>query len=307
MSTIRTSRRSIPRTCVSGLPVLGLCYGHQLVCQELGGEVARGKIREYGSAELRIRSSTGLFAGMEPSQVVWMSHGDAASRLPEGFEVLGSTDDCATAAVGDVRRNLYGLQFHPEVAHTARGMDILDNFLDICAAPRTWTMAGYAETAMGEIREQVGRKRVFLLVSGGVDSSVAFALFNRALGPERVLGLHINNGFMRKEESARVACALRDEGFENLIVEDASEDFLLSVEGYGGAGTETAGRWPGLSQRQGSRARPDGPGFGWLAAGAGNALSGYDRVRRYGTFSGDQDAPQPGGRGGGTDCPRTGH
>ena len=215
----------------SGLPVLGLCYGHQLVCQELGGEVVRGKIREYGSAELRIRSSTGLFAGMAPSQVVWMSHGDAASRLPEGFEVLGSTDDCATAAVGDVRRNLYGLQFHPEVAHTVRGMDILDNFLDICAAPRTWTMTGYAETAMGEIREQVGRKRVFLLVSGGVDSSVAFALFNRALGPERVLGLHINNGFMRREESARVACALRDEGFENLIVEDASEDFLLSVEG----------------------------------------------------------------------------
>lgn len=215
----------------SGLPVLGLCYGHQLVCQELGGEVARGKIREYGSAELHIRSSTGLFAGMEPSQVVWMSHGDAASRLPEGFEVLGSTDDCATAAVGDVRRNLFGLQFHPEVAHTVRGMDILNNFLDICAAPRIWTMAGYAETAMEEIREQVGRKRVFLLVSGGVDSSVAFALFNRALGPKRVLGLHINNGFMRKEESARVASALRDEGFENLIVEDATEDFLLSVEG----------------------------------------------------------------------------
>ncbi|MDE3001027.1 MAG: glutamine-hydrolyzing GMP synthase [Gemmatimonadota bacterium] len=215
----------------SGLPVLGLCYGHQLVCQELGGEVARGDVREYGSAKLRIQSANGLFAGMESPLVVWMSHGDVASRLPAGFEVLGTTDDCATAAVGDVRRNLYGLQFHPEVAHTARGMDILDNFLNICAAPRTWTMVGYAETAMEEIREQVGEKRVFLLVSGGVDSSVAFALFNRALGPERVLGLHINNGFMRKCESDRVADALRDEGFENLIVEDASEDFLLSVEG----------------------------------------------------------------------------
>ena len=215
----------------SGLPVLGLCYGHQLVCQTLGGEVARGKIREYGSAELRIQSTTGLFAGMASSQVVWMSHGDVASRLPAGFEVLGSTDDCATAAVGDVQRNLYGLQFHPEVAHTARGMDILDNFLNLCKAPRTWTMAGYTETAIEEIRERVGGKRVFLLVSGGVDSSVAFALFNRAIGPERVLGLHINNGFMRKGESARVADALRGEGFENLIVEDASEDFLLSVEG----------------------------------------------------------------------------
>ena len=214
-----------------GLPVLGLCYGHQLVCQELGGEVARGDIREYGSAELRIRSRSGLFAGMEASQVVWMSHGDSASRLPEGFEVLGTTEDCATAAVGDERRNLYGLQFHPEVAHTARGMDILDNFLNICNAPRTWTMANYAETAMEKIQEQVGRKRVFLLVSGGVDSSVAFALFNRALGPERVLGLHINNGFMRKGESADVADALRDEGFANLIVEDATREFLLSVEG----------------------------------------------------------------------------
>ena len=214
-----------------GLPVLGLCYGHQLVCQELGGEVARRDIREYGSAELRIRSRSGLFAGMEASQVVWMSHGDSASRLPEGFEVLGTTEDCATAAVGDQRRHLYGLQFHPEVAHTARGMDILDNFLNICNAPRTWTMANYAETAMEQIQEQVGRKRVFLLVSGGVDSSVAFALFNRALGPERVLGLHINNGFMRKGESADVADALRDEGFENLIVEDATREFLLSVEG----------------------------------------------------------------------------
>ncbi len=214
-----------------GLPVLGLCYGHQLVCQELGGEVARRDIREYGSAELRIRSRSGLFAGMDASQVVWMSHGDSASRLPEGFEVLGTTEDCATAAVGDQRRHLYGLQFHPEVAHTARGMDILDNFLNICNAPRTWTMANYAETAMEQIQEQVGRKRVFLLVSGGVDSSVAFALFNRALGPERVLGLHINNGFMRKGESADVADALRDEGFANLIVEDATREFLLSVEG----------------------------------------------------------------------------
>lgn len=220
-----------PAHLSSGLPVLGLCYGHQLVCQELGGEVARGKVREYGSAELRIQSANGLFAGMESPQIVWMSHGDVASRLPAGFEVLGSTDDCATAAVGDVQRNLYGLQFHPEVAHTARGMDILDNFLNICAAPRNWTMTGYAETAIEEIRERVGRKRVFLLVSGGVDSSVAFALFNRALGPERVLGLHINNGFMRMAESASVADALRVEGFENLVVEDASEDFLLSVEG----------------------------------------------------------------------------
>ena len=214
-----------------GIPVLGLCYGHHLICQQLGGEVVPGTVREFGTADLSILPGSDLFKGLDASEEVWMSHGDVVARLPEGFRAMGETDDCPTAAVGDPDRRLYGFQFHPEVAHTPHGIQMLDNFLKICQAPRTWTMASYAETAVRGIRDQVGDRNVFLLVSGGVDSSVAFVLFNRALGPDRVLGLHIDNGFMRKGETADVQAFLKREGFENLTVEDASDTFLLRVEG----------------------------------------------------------------------------
>ncbi|MBT5829894.1 MAG: glutamine-hydrolyzing GMP synthase [Candidatus Latescibacteria bacterium] len=220
-----------PELIASGLPTLGLCYGHQLICKHLGGEVVAGDVREFGSATLEIVPNTELFAGLGTQEEVWMSHGDVVAQLPDGFRSLGETHDCPTAAVGDDKRRIYGVQFHPEVAHTPNGMAMLDNFLNICEAPRTWTMANYAEVAMEAIREQVGERNVFLLVSGGVDSSVAFVLFNQALGADRVLGLHIDNGFMRKAETATVEAFLNREGFHNLKVEDASEDFLLSVEG----------------------------------------------------------------------------
>lgn len=220
-----------PALIESGLPTLGLCYGHQLICKHLGGEVVAGDVREYGAATLEIVPNAKLFAGLGTQEKVWMSHGDVVTRLPDGFRPLGATDDCPTAAVGDDVRHIYGVQFHPEVAHTPNGMAILDNFLKICDAPRTWTMANYAEVAMDAIREQVGQRNLFLLVSGGVDSSVAFVLFNQALGEDRVLGLHIDNGFMRKAETATVEVFLNEEGFHNLQVEDASDDFLLSVEG----------------------------------------------------------------------------
>ncbi|MDP6777112.1 MAG: glutamine-hydrolyzing GMP synthase, partial [Candidatus Latescibacteria bacterium] len=220
-----------PEHLETGLPVLGLCYGHQLICRHLGGEVSPGSVREYGSALVRLQGGSPLFEGLAPSEVVWMSHGDTVARLPEGFRIIGETDDCPAAAVEDPDRRIYGLQFHPEVAHTPRGMDILDNFLRICEAPRTWTMAGYADTAISEIRAQAGDRNIFLLVSGGVDSSVAFVLFNRALGPARVQGLHIDTGFMRKGETEEVDEFLTREGFENLEIVDASEDFLGGVEG----------------------------------------------------------------------------
>ena len=220
-----------PALIESGLPTLGLCYGHQLICKHLGGEVVAGDVREYGAATLEIVPNAKLFAGLGTQEKVWMSHGDVVTRLPDGFRPLGATDDCPTAAVGDDVRHIYGVQFHPEVVHTPKGMAILDNFLKICDAPRTWTMANYAEVAMDAIREQVGQRNLFLLVSGGVDSSVAFVLFNQALGEDRVLGLHIDNGFMRKAETATVEVFLNEEGFHNLQVEDASDDFLLSVEG----------------------------------------------------------------------------
>ena len=192
----------------AGLPILGLCYGHQLICQSLGGTVAPGDVREYGSAALQIRPGAALFEGLGKEQTVWMSHGDTVKHLPQGFGVLAETIDCATAAVGDADRHIYGLQFHPEVAHTPRGMDILGNFLNICSAPQNWTMAGYAQVAIDAIREQVCDRNVFMLVSGGVDSSVAFVLFERALGSDRVVGLHIDTGFMRKGETADVASSI---------------------------------------------------------------------------------------------------
>jgi GMP synthase (glutamine-hydrolysing) len=191
------------------LPILGLCYGHQLICQRLGGEVLPSKIREYGSADLQILSSEGPFAGMTEAETVWMSHGDTVSRLPEGFVRMGETPDCPEAAVGNPEKKIYGFQFHPEVAHTPNGNRMLDNFLTLCDAPREWTMSGYAAEAIVAIREQVGDRNVFLLVSGGVDSTVAFVLINQAMGPDRVHGLHIDNGFMRKNETelrAMISC-----------------------------------------------------------------------------------------------------
>jgi len=213
------------------LPILGLCYGHQLICHRLGGEVVPSKVREYGSAELKVLSSEGPFAGMSEAETVWMSHGDTVSRLPDGFELIGETPDCPAAAVGNTEKRIYGFQFHPEVAHTPNGNQMLDNFLNLCDAPRDWTMSGYAEEAMAEIREQTGDRNVFLLVSGGVDSTVAFMLINKALGPDRVQGLHIDNGFMRKQETGLVMEYMKANGFDNLMVEDASDEFLLNVEG----------------------------------------------------------------------------
>ena len=214
-----------------GIPVLGLCYGHQLIALKLGGSVAKGTIREYGRATLAMAASSPLFSGLNAAEQVWMSHGDTVEKLPEGFIVLGTTGDCATAAVGDHGRRIFGLQFHPEVTDTPHGMKILDNFIDICACSRTWNPKSYADSIVNELREKCGNRKVFLLVSGGVDSSVAFALLIRALGPDRVMGLHIDNGLMRWRESADILDYLRAHGFANLHIEDASADFLKALDG----------------------------------------------------------------------------
>jgi len=213
-------------------PMLGLCYGHQLMCQTLGGEVAPGDVREYGSARLHIEpAEAGILSGLAAVEEVWMSHGDSVEELPDGFRIMARTDDCPTAAVGDPKRHIYGFQFHPEVAHTPNGMKMLENFVSLCDVPYDWTMASYKDYSLDAIRTQAGDRNVFLLVSGGVDSCVAYVLFNMALGADRVMGLHIDNGFMRKDETRLVEAFLREAGFDNLVVEDASEAFLLTVEG----------------------------------------------------------------------------
>ena len=220
-----------PELLATGLPVLGLCYGHQLVSLALGGEVKRGKVQEFGPAEFHPDHSHPLFAGLSPSSTVWMSHGDEVVKLPDGFHRMGYTADCDLAAVANDAKKIYGLQFHPEVTHSEEGMAILKNFLVLAGCRFEWKVADYVQSLEDKLSKQCAGKKVFLLVSGGVDSTVAFALLNRALGPDRVLGLHIDNGLMRKDESADVIRFMNREGFHNLKIIDGSQAFLDALRG----------------------------------------------------------------------------
>ena len=220
-----------PEILAMGKPMLGLCYGHQLLCHRLGGQVERGTTHEFGAAYLQVHKAEGVLGGLDARERVWMSHRDHVAALPPGFAVLGATEDCPVAAMGDAERKIYGLQFHPEVTHTVRGMEILDNFAALCGAERSWTMERYTEQTIERIQQQAKGRNVFLFVSGGVDSSVAFLLLNRALGAERVLGLHIDNGFMREGETALVERLMKGAGLHNLEVVDASAEFLAATEG----------------------------------------------------------------------------
>ena len=215
----------------SGKPILGLCYGHQLLCHSLGGRVELGETMEYGAAQLEVVSPTGVLQGLSRRERIWMSHRDTVTGLPPGFEALASTDDCPIAVMADDDRKIFGMQFHPEVTHTESGMRILENFVDLCGSERDWTMENFIRDSMEALEGKIGDRKVFLLVSGGVDSTVCFLLLNKALGIDRVQGLHIDNGFMRLGETALVERLLRDSGFTNLEVVDASADFLAAVDG----------------------------------------------------------------------------
>ncbi len=219
-----------PEILSRGIPILGICYGHQLLMHVLGAKVEKGKIHEFGKVQIQL-TQTPLFEGLNAQENVWMSHADTVLTLPQGFECVASTRDCAIAAVHHSAKRMYGLQFHPEVTHTEKGMQILDNFIQICKCKREWTIPHYIDQKINEIRAQVGNKKVFLLASGGVDSTVCLALLNKALGPQNVKALHIDNGFMRANESMNVVAALRKQRFDNFMVEDASEYFLQQTHG----------------------------------------------------------------------------
>ncbi|MDO8647162.1 MAG: glutamine-hydrolyzing GMP synthase [Candidatus Diapherotrites archaeon] len=214
-----------------GIPILGICYGHQLTVHALGGVVEKGKTQEYGIAKLRVKKASQLLEGFEGNGQVWMSHADIVKELPEGFETIASTSHCENALIENKEKKIFGLQFHPEVVHTTNGMKILDNFLKICDCRKDWTMKNYVAEKIAEIKQSAAGKNVFLLASGGVDSTVCLALLNNALGNDRVRALHIDNGFMRKNESALVMKALKKQGFENLQILDASEYFLEKTSG----------------------------------------------------------------------------
>ncbi len=217
------------------LPTLGICYGQQLVAHERGGTLTPGKIREYGKATLELTLAGKrhlLLAGVAPHSQVWMSHGDSVTKLPQGFVRLGSTASLPLAAVAHRTKPIFGVQFHPEVTHTAFGRSILTNFaFSICNLKPT-TSIGTLEKISTEIKTQVGaKKKVFLLVSGGVDSTVAFTLLNRILGTKRVYGLHLNTGLMRTGETRQVKLAIKQLGFKNLHVVNAAPDFFQATKG----------------------------------------------------------------------------
>jgi GMP synthase (glutamine-hydrolysing) len=218
-----------------GVPVLGICYGLQLIAYQLGGEVDRAARREYGHADLVIDDRSDLFAGVgtrENSPLkVWMSHGDHLTKLPPGFEPIGHTENAPICAIRDSGRKIFGVQFHPEVAHTTIGKDVLRNFLfRICGCRGGWNPSSFIQSATEEIRQRVGGGKVMCALSGGVDSSVAAVLLHRALG-EKLFCIHIDNGLMRKGESEQVLRTFRDSYKINLDYVDATERFLSELKG----------------------------------------------------------------------------
>jgi GMP synthase (glutamine-hydrolysing) len=223
-----------PALFEAGVPVLGICYGLQLMAYLLGGRVQRGEKGEYGLAFLDLAKTAPLFEGLplHAHEQIWMSHRDTALAAPPGFEVLGSTETCAIAAMADARRRLYGVQFHPEVAHTCRGRQILENFVfGICGCQRDWNPKNRIPLVMSRIHEAVGDRNVFFFVSGGVDSSVAFTLCLRALGPERVRGRYVDTGLMREGETDFVRETFDRLAPDAVLIESAEARFLGALEG----------------------------------------------------------------------------
>jgi len=191
-----------PKIFKLGVPILGICYGHQLMAHMLGGRVEKGDKGEYGLAVLKLHRASSLLAGLPEHSEVWMSHRDLVAALPAGFDLLASTDSCEAAAMEDASRRLYGVQFHPEVAHTRFGRQILDNFVfAICSCRRDWDPRGRLKELEESIRRAAGDRKVFFFVSGGVDSAVAFTLCLRALGAGRVRGFYVDTGLMRERET----------------------------------------------------------------------------------------------------------
>ena len=213
------------------VPMLGLCYGHQLIAQAFGGTVETGREGEYGLTRAAVEPDGALFLGLDRDQVVWMSHRDLVTRLPAGFRTVASSDAVPVAGFEHPERRIFGFQFHPEVTHTTNGMTMLDNFVGVCTETRDWNPEDYTTFLLERTREEAGDKKVVLLVSGGVDSLVTLKLCVDALGPDRVYGVHVDTGFMRLDESAEIASHLARIGYGNLKVVDASQRFFRELAG----------------------------------------------------------------------------
>ena len=223
--------RCDPRLFDAGIPILGICYGAQLMGQTLGGTVKRASHREYGKTDIRYDASCALFDGIEPDSVCWMSHTWYVDTPPQGFAVAATTNSCPVAAFCEADKKLYAVQFHPEVVHTRHGNEILKNFLyKVCNAAGGWTMDNYAETAIADIKRRVGDGRVLLGLSGGVDSSVAAVLLDRAVG-DKLTCIFVDHGLLRKDEAKQVEEVFKGSYGMKLVCVDASERFLTKLKG----------------------------------------------------------------------------
>jgi GMP synthase (glutamine-hydrolysing) len=210
-----------------GSGVLGICYGQQLMAHWLGGSVRKGTKGEYGSAVLDLADDGGIFAGWSGHEQVWMSHRDTVADAPKGFSVVATTPTCPVAAIADTARKLYGVQFHPEVVHTTKGTALLSNFLfEVCGCEKDWDPRDRVPAIEEEIRQTVAGRNVFFFVSGGVDSTVAFTLCLRALGPERVHGVYVDTGLMRAGETEFVRRMFDELGAGTVDIEQAEGQFL---------------------------------------------------------------------------------
>jgi GMP synthase (glutamine-hydrolysing) len=216
-----------------GVPILGICYGMQIITHLLGGEVARGEKREYGPAKLEIKTAAGPFRELESDepQQVWMSHGDRIEKKPDGFEVLAVSPNSPVAAMGDVGRRFYGVQFHPEVHHTPQGAAMLGSFvLGECGCRPIWTMHNFAEATIGDFKERLAGQKVLCALSGGVDSSVVALLLHKAIGKD-LTAVFVDNGVLRAGEVSEVAGVFRDVFGMNLVVVNAADRFLDKLKG----------------------------------------------------------------------------
>ena len=214
-----------------GVPILGICYGLQLMGKMLGGEVKSSKLREYGRGQLSILRKGSLFRGLPNVLTVWNSHGDCLVKLPKGFKAIAETENSAYAAIENQEMKFYGLQFHPEVEHSVRGVEILTNFLyKICKCKRDWGMNDFTISAIQEIQNTVGDKKVILGLSGGVDSSVAAALIDRAIG-KQLTCIFVDNGLLRKNEREQVKDLFKKHIPGKLIVSSAGQLFLRKLKG----------------------------------------------------------------------------
>lgn len=213
------------------VPILGICYGMQLIAQQLGGKVQHSKNREYGLADIVIKSKSLLYAGLKNKMPVWMSHGDKLTKLPKGFKVVASSKNCPNATIVNDKGTIYGVQFHPEVHHSPFGKQILDNFLfKVCKLKQDWTMKNYIKDEIARIKKQVGKGKVLCALSGGVDSSVAAIMMHKAIG-KQLVSVYVDHGLQKLGETERVRKIFGKKFGKNLIIVDAKKLFLNKLKG----------------------------------------------------------------------------